>query len=84
MLDAYQPRFFFQLAVAFGRQMSRPLARKIIEYAIKHPYLRNKILVPVGRSKLTESINMIIFEKYKNLYPTFVKILNEIRKKKER
>lgn len=39
-----------QLAVAFGRQMSRPLARRIIEYAIKHPYLRNKILVPVGRS----------------------------------
>ncbi|KAM3717562.1 Optic atrophy 3 protein [Dirofilaria immitis] len=39
-----------QLVVAFGRQMSRPLARKIIAYAIKHPYLRNRILVPVGRS----------------------------------
>ncbi|VDO31886.1 unnamed protein product [Brugia timori] len=30
--------------------MSRPIARKIIAYAIKHPYLRNRILVPVGRS----------------------------------
>ncbi|VDN17752.1 unnamed protein product [Gongylonema pulchrum] len=40
----------FQLVVAFGRQMSRPLARRIIEYAIKHPYLRNRILIPVGRS----------------------------------
>uniref|UniRef100_A0A8R1XYE8 Ribonucleoside-diphosphate reductase n=1 Tax=Onchocerca volvulus TaxID=6282 RepID=A0A8R1XYE8_ONCVO len=39
-----------QLVVAFGRQMSRPIARKIIAYAIKHPYLRNRILVPVGRS----------------------------------
>uniref|UniRef100_A0A915Q6G2 Ribonucleoside-diphosphate reductase n=1 Tax=Setaria digitata TaxID=48799 RepID=A0A915Q6G2_9BILA len=41
---------FFQLVVAFGRQMSRPLARRIIAYAIKHSYLRNRILVPVGRS----------------------------------
>jgi len=39
-----------QVFMIMARQMSKPVADKIMQYGKQHPGFRNKILIPVGRS----------------------------------
>ncbi|CAK5096351.1 unnamed protein product [Meloidogyne enterolobii] len=38
-----------QLFLIFARQMAKPVSNRIMTYGRKHPFFRNKILIPAGR-----------------------------------
>ena len=39
-----------QVFMIMARQMSKPVADKIMQYGKQHPGFRNKILIPIGRN----------------------------------
>jgi hypothetical protein len=39
-----------QVMMIFVRQLSRPVADRVIKYGKDHPFFRNKVLIPVGKN----------------------------------
>lgn len=50
-----------QVLMIIARQMSKPVADVVMRYGKNHPMFRNKILIPVGRSKFFCSLERLFY-----------------------